>query len=232
MKSSRDAWLSAFATALGVAVASCKREAPPDPAVVAREVAPSATPSIVASATPAPSASVAEIADASSPADASPQKTAATAPSVDFSGIGGLNSVDASMGVIGTLGHLRVNNSCGASMPVNPSCGASVQREPTANVSVAVVAGQEGTDAQKVQTLRASLRACANKGLEQNPGMSGTVRVQVQVDAKGDATSTVNGLGGVEANVGACMAAKLRNLKFDAGSPRTLQVVVTMTSQN
>ena len=104
----RGVWLSTFAAVLGVAVGSCKKDAPPDPALAVREIAPSASAPVTAAASAPPIEDAApESSIASNDADASLDASRAKATA---------SGLDASIGLgnIGSIG--RINPSCGASV--------------------------------------------------------------------------------------------------------------------
>lgn len=216
----RVAWLTACAAALGVAVVSCKRDAPVDPALAVHEITPSSSVQAAASAPvidavdASPEASV-PLADASF--DASPVKKSGPKPDSTV-GLGGL-------GTIGGIGHN--NGSCGASA----SCGATAgPRGPTAAVSLSI-SGAVGTDDAKIRSRSAHVRQCATRGLESDPSMQGSLTLLVQIDVAGSATVTTQSNNGLSAAVASCMAGTLRQLEFDKTNARSLTVRVLQAVQ-
>lgn len=134
---------------------------------------------------------------------------------------GGLNSIGGSTSAQGSSGAGQQ-----ASTPKGPTgdaqLGATSATVPVANAE-RVIAG-----------LRPGFRQCYNTGLQQDPGMSGSVTVTVKIGPNGevssaDATSNT----GLSDSVVRCIARKLKNAQFDppGGSGSTLNVPVKFVQQ-
>jgi hypothetical protein len=131
-----------------------------------------------------------------------------------LSGIGGSTSAQASSGA-GTA--VAVKGPTGEA-----SIGATTATVPVANAE-RVIAG-----------LRPGFRACYNTGLQQDPGMAGSVTITVKIGPNGEVSSAeASSNNGLSDGVVKCIARKLRNAQFDppGGSGSTINVPVKFVQQ-
>lgn len=226
----KEAWLTALATVLGVSESACRNAKHDDPAAV-RDVPPASAPAVVVAAS-APEPVIASVApSASAPPSASAVATPSPTTSEIASMIGaigtGAPSPFGSIGVgnIGTIGRSPHAN-CGA------SCGArSQQQQPTAQVGLSYSNGGHPEDQRMLAVLRPRMRSCANKGLQTDPNEQGRVTLMITIAANGDVTNAVvvNNTG-VGAGTAACMATGAKQATFVAmPTSRQLQLAIVQT---
>ena len=131
-----------------------------------------------------------------------------------LSGIGGSTGAQASTGA-GTA--VAVKGPTGEA-----SIGATTATVPVANAE-RVIAG-----------LRPGFRACYNQGLQQDPGMAGSVTITVKIGPNGEvSTADAASNAGLSDSVVKCIARKLKNAQFDppGGSGSTINVPVKFVQQ-
>lgn len=242
------AWLAAMAAALGVSEAACRGDAKDGPAG-ARDVSTSATSSAsVALTEPSPSSSASEAQSVAADPSAAPSASVAvTAPSTAIA------QADLQR-VLGSLPNgscgARLNQTCGAPLGTgtvrsignmrNQSCGAMMPRSDTSGRTTAVatiqtiLGGGIAGDDSVVGAVRPQLRACANHALQSEPTLSqGKIIVSLVVDPSGQVTSsTVASNVGLSQSGAACMAMRMRALRFPAGAARTLTVAIVQSKSN
>jgi hypothetical protein len=82
--------------------------------------------------------------------------------------------------------------------------------------------------------LRPGFRACYNQGLQQDPGMAGSVTITVKIGPNGEvSTADAASNAGLSDSVVKCIARKLKNAQFDppGGSGSTINVPVKFVQQ-
>ena len=134
---------------------------------------------------------------------------------------GGLNSIGGSTTAQGTSGA-----GTQASTPKGPTgdaqLGATSATVPVANAE------------RVVASLRPGFRQCYNTGLQQDPGMAGSVTITVKIGPNGEVSSAdATSNNGLSDSVVRCIARKLKNAQFDppGGSGSTLNVPVKFVQQ-
>jgi len=146
------------------------------------------------------------------------------------SGGGGLVRPGSAGGGLAGIGNTRgggTGNGAGSETAVKGPTGDAQIGATSASVPVSnaerVVAG-----------LRAKFRSCYNKGLAQDPGMSGSVTIAAKVAPNGEVTSADNaGGGGLSPDVISCIQRVVKNAQFDApgGSGSTINIPVKFVQQ-
>jgi hypothetical protein len=87
-----------------------------------------------------------------------------------------------------------------------------------ASVGALVVSGQLPDAERRVAGLRPGLRNCFNKGLVNDPSMSGTLVIEIQVSPSGDVTNVSRvGGAGLSPAVEQCIMQRAKNMSFEAG---------------
>ena len=133
---------------------------------------------------------------------------------------GGLNSIGGSTSAQGQAG-------AGAEQKVKGPTGDAQLGATSATVPVA--------NAERVvASLRPGFRACYNTGLQQDPGMAGSVTITVKIGPNGEVSSAdATSNNGLSDSVVKCIARKLKNAQFDppGGSGSTLNVPVKFVQQ-
>jgi hypothetical protein len=104
-----------------------------------------------------------------------------------------------------------------------------------ANASVESVRGGKVANASSViSRMRASFRACYQKGLNENPDMQGSIRLTIQIGPGGEVVNvTASPSGTLSPAVVACVQARARNGQFEPpeGGSSAIQVPVTFVKQ-
>jgi hypothetical protein len=211
---SREAWLAAIATALGMADVACKKDVADGPAAVREVASASSSAPVVAASAPSETASAVTIASAVPSASASTASTSsAKPPDLRSVGLGNLGTIGIGHGV------------CGAR--VNPACGASpAPRDVQPNVNIQLLGSDNADDRRVVQTnLRARVRSCALNAVKNDPNTQGDVVMNIEIDAHG-AVTNVDSQGALAAGATTCMKSAARNVKFAEGTARTIRVHV------
>jgi hypothetical protein len=101
-------------------------------------------------------------------------------------------------------------------------------------VSSSVAGGNISNAAKVVAAMRASFRACYQKGLDQNPDSQGSIKMAIKVGPGGEVTGvTATPSGNLPPGVIDCVTARARRAQFDPpeGGGATVQVPVTFVKQ-
>lgn len=187
----RDRWLAAFATVLGVSAEACAREAEPSTVPVTAYEVPSASGSsapmlITASTTPPPS-----IATPSTPPP--PEPSCASKPAQGACGSGTCSA-----------------KSCAATVATSPSPSPSPSPPPLPAASSVPDA------ARVVASLQPKFRACYQTQLSSDPNAEGSVTLTVDIAADGKVTNVAPGGTTLPRVLVACLATVVARATFSA----------------
>lgn len=113
-----------------------------------------------------------------------------------------------------------------------------LRREPTATASLggaAVAGGSVSNGAAVVAGMAAGFRRCFNRGLQENPSMSGSLKLVLTLGPNGEVTKTEStGGAGLSDAVIACAKARASAAQFAApegAGPTTITIPLTFTTQ-
>ena len=143
------------------------------------------------------------------------------------SGGGGLANVGHGGGGLGALGATGGGGS-------GTTVAAREVKGPTGDAQMGPIAGGGAvSDADRVIAgLRPSFKSCYNKGLANDPSMSGKIVLAIKVQPNGDVESVSKAGGsGLSAEVEQCIIGRAKRASFSAGGGATLQVPVTFVQQ-
>jgi hypothetical protein len=156
-------------------------------------------------------------------------------------GIAGLNMSGGGGGALrpgaaggGGLG--SIGNTQGGPGPASAGSAQQVKR-PVGNASIGGAAVSGGTVANAsavVAGMAAGFRRCYNKGLAEDPGMKGSVRITAKIGPNGEVQSaSPSGGGGLSGTVIGCVASRVSSAQFAApeGGGATIVIPVTFVSQ-
>jgi hypothetical protein len=101
---------------------------------------------------------------------------------------------------------------------------------PTGELTLGTTGGV-GHDDRFIAGVRAGLRTCYQKGLDNDPSMEGKASFRVEVSATGTAKATTASTAGLSSSVETCMLHKLGRLAFDAAPAHTVVVDVVAKKQ-
>ncbi len=106
--------------------------------------------------------------------------------------------------------------------------------KPVVGASASVPAGKVNDARSVVSRMRATFRRCYQRGLNQNPGMSGSVRVTARIGPGGEVQSvTAAPSGSISGAVANCIANRVRSAQFSPpeGGAATIVIPVTLVQQ-
>jgi len=122
----------------------------------------------------------------------------------------------------------NIRSICGVSSGHDP--GEGTLQAPTAAVQGDITTGAIGDDERTLRMLVPRLKACANKGLQQDPTMSGNLVMAVTVMASGEVSDAHQSSGaGLSPAVASCMLAIARRAIFTQ-SPARRYLSITVRS--
>jgi hypothetical protein len=136
----------------------------------------------------------------------------------------------------GMSGGLAGIGQTGRSGDTGTGTGAKVEG-PKGNASVGgpnVQGGTVSNASRVVAGMRAGFRACYQRGLNENPDSSGSIRLTIRVGAGGEVAGvTATPTGSLPASVVSCVQARAQAAQFDApeGGSAVIQVPVTFVKQ-
>lgn len=153
-------------------------------------------------------------------------------------GIAGLNMGGGSGGPVrpgAAGGGLAGIGNVGAAAPAGVG-SAAVVKGPTGNVSVGganVSGGAVANASSVVAGMAAGFRRCYQKGLAQDPGMKGSVRITAKIGPNGEVVNASASGGGGLASITGCLTARVSSAQFAApeGGGATVVIPVTFVSQ-
>src|SRR5205085_824902 len=137
----------------------------------------------------------------------------------DNSGLGGIGIGSTRGGSIGGGGIASGSSGLGQQV-TGPRGDATVG-------SAAVSGGQVSNAARVIAGMRAGLRNCFQRGLNENPDAQGQIRLLINVGPAGQVTSaTAIPNGNLPQSVTACVQARARNAQFDPPSGGSATIAV------
>ncbi len=164
---------------------------------------------------------------------------AASGVGVGRGGIAGLNMGNGSGGTVrpGQLGGgLGAVGNTAAGAPAGVGSAAAV-RGPVGNASIggaAVSGGSVANASSVVAGMAAGFRRCYNKGLQEDPGMKGSVRITAKIGPNGEVLgASPSGGGGLSGTVIGCVTGRVSSAQFapPEGGGATIVIPVTFVSQ-
>ena len=217
---SRDAWVTIFATALGVDAGACNKPAPAGSDVGSRElvslpapVTSDAAQVTVASATPS------AIVDASPIAVTPPDAGHAIAPPIPTEHLQVQPALNPNIRAI-----------CGA--PANPQNYADPVAAPRVDVQTSLVSSGHPNDARVIAGMRPTFRACFAKELELDPSQTGgKATVNASIDANGDVTNASISAPTMPAGLTGCLLTRVRRSSFDPNAAHAITFSVELKKQ-
>ncbi|WP_437775644.1 AgmX/PglI C-terminal domain-containing protein [Sorangium sp. So ce1097] len=168
------------------------------------------------------------------------ENAAASGSGVGKGGVAGLNMGGAGSGTVrpgaaGGGGLASIGNT-GTSGPATAG-STQVVKGPVGNAQVggAAVSGGSVSNAPSVVAgMTAGFRRCYNKGLQEDPGMKGSVRITAKIGPNGEVMSaTPSGGSGLSGTVISCVVARVQSAQFapPEGGGATVVIPVTFVSQ-
>jgi hypothetical protein len=107
--------------------------------------------------------------------------------------------------------------------------GPPIPTGPAADVTLSSDATTSAADQRVVASLRFGFSSCASSALATDPTATGSAKIVISVDSKGDVTSTTStNVSGLSTTDVSCMQNKSRIAYFEPGAPRTVTVAVTV----